>query len=163
MRNRLPDLAPIANGYLQFFARQCGKRLQAFTAEASRALRQYPWPGNLRELRNAVERAVILAGGEAIDRADLPEKLSQPLASMPASTVQVGAQVSLEELVNEHIALVVQRTHTMEEAARVLGIDPATLYRKRKRLAALLPAGVQSLAGGQNSKACREQVESCCG
>src|SRR5207247_1704124 len=60
LRERLGDLPNIAESYLRFFAAQCGKRLNGFSKEAERALRQYPWPGNLRELRNVVERAVIL-------------------------------------------------------------------------------------------------------
>src|SRR2546429_1743349 len=52
------------SSYLRFFARQCGKRVKGFSKEAEAALRQYAWPGNLRELRNVVERAVILARSE---------------------------------------------------------------------------------------------------
>jgi NtrC-family two-component system response regulator AlgB len=87
----------------------------------------------LRELRNVIERAVILAASDELDLPDLPEKLSQ--TSKPAAEgVQVGATVSLDQLESEHIARVVRRTATMEEAAAVLGIDPATLYRKRKKM-----------------------------
>jgi NtrC-family two-component system response regulator AlgB len=89
----------------------------------------------LRELRNVIERAVILAGSDEIDLLDLPEKVAQPAQRMEARGVQVGARVSLEQLENEHIARVIQLAATMEEAAEILGIDPATLYRRRKRLA----------------------------
>ncbi|HWW02280.1 MAG TPA: sigma-54 dependent transcriptional regulator [Candidatus Acidoferrum sp.] len=134
LRERPADLLPIATSYLRFFAAQCGKRLSGFSPEAQQALRQYTWPGNLRELRNAVERSVILAGGEEVVVPDLPEKICQnpPVAGTPRALV--GAKVSLEELENEHIARVIEQTSTMEEAARILGIDPATLYRKRKRI-----------------------------
>jgi NtrC-family two-component system response regulator AlgB len=134
LRERPADLLPIATSYLRFFAAQCGKRLSGFSPEAQQALRQYSWPGNLRELRNAVERAVILAGGEEVNVPDLPEKICQnpPVAGTPRALV--GAKVSLEELQNEHIARVIEQTSTMEEAARILGIDPATLYRKRKKI-----------------------------
>jgi two-component system, NtrC family, response regulator AlgB len=133
LRERLADLPGIAANYLQFFARQCGKRLKGFSREAEQALRQYPWAGNLRELRNVIERAVILAGSDHIELPDLPEKFA--LAPRPAerSEIQVGARVSLQDLENEHIARVIQQAATMEEAARILGIDPATLYRKRKK------------------------------
>ncbi len=133
LRERLADLQNIAEGYLRFFARQCGKRLKGFSREAAQALRQYPWPGNLRELRNVVERAVILAGTDEIDLPDLPEKLSQSPAP-DSNGVQVGAPVSLEALDNEHISRVIQQAATMEEAAKTLGIDPATLYRRRKKM-----------------------------
>jgi NtrC-family two-component system response regulator AlgB len=136
LRNRLADLQGIADGFLQFFAGQCGKHLKGFTAEAAQALRQYPWPGNVRELRNVIERAVILAGSGEITVADLPEKLSQKAEEPDPRCLQIGARLSLEELENEHIARIVEQAGTMEEAARILGIDPATLYRKRKKMAA---------------------------
>jgi DNA-binding NtrC family response regulator len=134
LRERLGDLQNIAGNYLQFFAAQCGKRLRGFSKEAEQAVRRYSWPGNLRELRNVVERAVILAGSTEIELPALPENFSQTLSSAEAQGIQVGAKVSLEELENEHIARVIQQAATMEEAAKLLGIDPATLYRKRKKL-----------------------------
>lgn len=135
LRERPGDLMRIANSYLAFFARQCGKKLGGFSSEAEQALKRYSWPGNLRELRNVIERAVILAASEQLDLPDLPEKLSL-VPSPVVSGVAVGGRVSLEELENEHIARVVQEAPTMEEAARILGIDPATLYRRRKKLTA---------------------------
>jgi two-component system, NtrC family, response regulator AlgB len=135
LRDRLSDLTTIARNYLQFFARQCGKTVKGFSREAEQALRAYSWPGNLRELRNVIERAVILAGSDEIGLADLPEKMSEPVAGTDLSGVQVGARISLEALENEHIAKVSKQAATLEEAARILGIDPATLYRKRKRMA----------------------------
>jgi two-component system, NtrC family, response regulator AlgB len=133
LRERQEDVLKIANNYLQFFSRQCGKQLKGFSREAAHALRHYSWPGNLRELRNVIERAVILAGSNELDLPDLPEKFSQN--NRPTvQGVQVGASVSIEQLENEHITRVIQQTATMEEAARVLGIDPATLYRKRKKM-----------------------------
>jgi len=136
LRERLADLLPAAVNYLRFFAGQCGKRITGFYPEAQRAFRQHTWPGNLRELRNAVERAVILAGVEEIELADLPEKLWEQPPATGAHGVHVGARVSLEELENEHIGRVIEQTATLEEAARILGIDQATLYRRRKKLSA---------------------------
>jgi NtrC-family two-component system response regulator AlgB len=89
----------------------------------------------LRELRNVIERAVILAGSDEIDLPDLPEKVAQPAQRTDTQGVQLGARVTLEQLETEHIARVIQLAATMEEAAQILGIDPATLYRKRKKLA----------------------------
>jgi two-component system, NtrC family, response regulator AlgB len=135
LRERRGDLQQIAQSHLRFFSAQCGKRLKGFSEEAEQALREYSWPGNLRELRNVVERAVILAASDHIELPDLPEKFSQASSRPEAPGVQVGAQVSLQELETEHIALVIQQVATMEEAAKILGIDPATLYRKRKKMA----------------------------
>lgn len=134
LRERPGDLQGIALSYLRFFAQQCGKRLKRLSPETEQALRHYAWPGNLRELRNVIERAVILAGSDEIDLPDLPEKIAQPAQRAEPQGVQVGARVTLELLENEHIARVMQQAATMEEAAQILGIDPATLYRKRKKL-----------------------------
>jgi NtrC-family two-component system response regulator AlgB len=127
-------LLKIANGYLRFSASQCRKPIKAFSPAAEQAILHYAWPGNLRELRNAVERAVILAEHEKIDPADFPEKLLHPPGSEHARNLCLGGKLSLEELENEHIRQVLREAPTLEAAAHVLGIDTATLYRKRKKL-----------------------------
>jgi NtrC-family two-component system response regulator AlgB len=133
LRERPGDLPGIAENYLRFFSAQCGKQISALSDPARQAMLKYAWPGNLRELRNVVERAVILAADTTIDVADLPEKLSGS-AGTNGQGLHLGAKVSLAELETEHIARVIQQAPTLEEAARILGIDPATLYRKRKRM-----------------------------
>jgi NtrC-family two-component system response regulator AlgB len=136
LRERQADLLPIAGNYLRFFAGQCGKRIKGFAPDVEQALRRYSWPGNLRELRNVIERAVILVGGTEVRLADLPEKLCLAAPGISAPGVQVGARVSLEELEKAHITRVIEQAGTLEEAARILGIDPATLYRRRRKLSA---------------------------
>ncbi|MET0262463.1 MAG: helix-turn-helix domain-containing protein, partial [Rariglobus sp.] len=88
------------------------------------------WPGNLRELRNVVERAAILSDRDNLDVEDFPIFSSDGQAGIP----QVGDFISLAELEEAHIREVVARTQTLGHAAQVLGINQATLYRKRKRL-----------------------------
>jgi NtrC-family two-component system response regulator AlgB len=134
LRERLSDLPGIMNNYLQFFAAQCGKHISGFSEAATQALQEYSWPGNLRELRNVVERAVILAPEPQIELEDLPERLIPHSGVNGQGGVQLGARISLAELESEHIARVLGKAATLEEAARILGIDPATLYRKRKRM-----------------------------
>ena len=91
--------------------------------------RSRAWPGNVRELRNTVERGVILGTGEQVDVGDLPAQLGAP----PRAAIEVGGRVTLEELEAEHLRRVLRNTASLDEAAEVLGIDPSTLYRKRKR------------------------------
>ena len=101
------------------------------------AISGYGWPGNLRELRNAIERAVLFAAGRLIEPGDFPGRVSVDLLARPgapSSTLQAGDHVTLEQLETEHIRLVLQNSETRDEAARILGIDPSTLYRKRKQL-----------------------------
>src|SRR5262249_1649931 len=133
LRQRQLDLPKLAATYLRFFARQCGKRIDGVSTSASEAMRHYAWPGNLRELRNLMERAVILAASKRIELADLPENLNAPQEGADRARVQLGARLALEDIEREHIRLVMSRSDTLEEAAHVLAIDPATLYRKRKQ------------------------------
>ena len=134
LRERPGDLLKIAERYLQFFSRQFGKQLKGFSKEAEAVLRQYAWPGNLRELRNVVERAVILADTNEIHLLDLPEKIFPNSPPVPAPGVQIGAKVSLREIETEHIARVMKQTATMTEAAKILGITRDTLHRKKKEI-----------------------------
>jgi NtrC-family two-component system response regulator AlgB len=101
------------------------------------AIRAYSWPGNLRELRNAIERAVIMAKGKKIGLEDLPAELrGQPAAPAKGNgaLLEVGSLVSMEKLQEAHLRKVMERTSNLAEAAQVLGIDQATLYRKRKKI-----------------------------
>ena len=136
LRERPGDLLKIAESYLQFFSKQCGKRLGGFSREAQALLQQYAWPGNLRELRNVIERTVILADAGDISRLDLPDKLSEGSPLTPSQGVQIGAKVSLKEIETEHIARVMKQASTMSEAARILGITRDTLHRKKKEMSA---------------------------
>ncbi len=127
----------LAEHLLKFFSGQLGKKIEGFSPEAREALLRYPWPGNLRELRNAIERAVIFASGPLIAVTNLPERIAQSAGGSgpkPRSGVAVGLPVSLEQIETEHIRLILERSPTLDDAARVLGIDPSTLYRKRKQL-----------------------------
>jgi NtrC-family two-component system response regulator AlgB len=138
LRTRPQDLERHARDFLRFFAEESGVPVKDFTPAAWAAIRRHPWPGNLRELRNALERAVILARGPQVELDDLPAALAVPAGGGPE--VALGALVPLEAIEQAHLRLVTARTATLEEAARVLGIDAATIYRKRKRWAAEPPA-----------------------
>lgn len=127
LRDRREDLLSLARHYLSYFERRQGRRNLAFSAACESAIQAHAWPGNLRELRNAVERAVILCPSSVIEAADLG------LVSVQSQTIQLGAEVSLEAIEREHIARVVARAGSYESAARILGIDVSTLQRKRKR------------------------------
>jgi len=129
LRSRRKDLLPLAHHLLGFFAKQSGKAVAMFTTEAEAAITAYLWPGNVRELRNAVERGVILSPDEAVGLEHLPGQLT----SATTPRIELGGPVTLEALEAEHIRRVVASAPSLDEAARILGIDPSTLYRKRKR------------------------------
>ena len=122
------SLERIAKRHLDFFSYRAGKHFQGFSRAALETMRSYSWPGNLRELRNLIERAVILGGGDEIGADDLAENIQV------RSELRVGGRVTLEEIENEHIRKVIANSRTIDEAATVLNIDPATLYRRKKKL-----------------------------
>ena len=146
LRERQEDILPLALHYLRFFERRQGRHHLSFSSRCEEALVRYPWPGNLRELRNAVERALILSPSTIVEPQDLGLPFDVALVSPEhhtdwttnavrgrALTPTLGEECSLEEIEREHIARVVARASSFEAAARILGIDPTTLQRKRKR------------------------------
>ena len=132
LRQRPRDLARLAEAHLRFFNRQIGKSLQGFSPEALRALQSYAWPGNLRELRNVIERAVIYSPGNRVEVDALP-KVSGGGPGVAGRGVEIGADLTLAEVGDEHIRRVLARSVRYEDAAEILGIDLATLYRRRRK------------------------------
>ena len=130
LKDRPSDLMRLADRYVKFFSERIGKKNTRLSTQARDAFVHYPWPGNLRELRNVIERAVILSPHEVIEPEDLPDDF----ADKTESNVNVGARVTIDQLEAEHIRRVLATTRNLDEAARTLGIDPATLYRKRQKL-----------------------------
>ncbi len=136
LRSRV-DRMPLAEHMLAFFARQLRKQVEGFSDEAREAVLRYSWPGNLRELRNAIERAVIFASSPELGLGDLPSRVAaggHGDGAENASPIEVGRPVPLDQLESEHIRLILRQSPTLDDAARILGIDPSTLYRKRKQL-----------------------------
>jgi len=128
LRERADDLPVLIDRFLADGARRNRRPKLELAPDALRALLQYDWPGNLRELRNAIERACVLARGDEISCADLPEKVIHP--RLPGSG-QRGT--SLADLELDQIRRVVAGSETLEKAAEKLGISITTLWRKRKR------------------------------
>ncbi|MCF5506222.1 sigma-54-dependent Fis family transcriptional regulator, partial [Pseudomonas syringae] len=101
---------------------------RGFSDEARAALLNYRWPGNIRELRNVIERASIICPQERVEVSHLG-MAEQPVNNSP----RVGAALSLDELEKAHIGAVLATSETLDQAAKTLGIDASTLYRKRKQ------------------------------
>ena len=129
LRERPEDIPLLAEHYLQRSARLNDKRVVPITAEAMARLQAYPWPGNIRELVNTMERCVIMSGVGPLDIEGLPPGIANYKPPNGSTT----CLASLAEMEKAHIREVILQTGSLEEAARVLGIDPATLWRKRKR------------------------------
>jgi two-component system, NtrC family, response regulator AlgB len=128
LRERPEDSVMLAERLLTFYGRRNHRAFIGFTPDALQALRQYDWPGNVRELSNVIERAVILCRAERISLECLPAILS------PAdSTPTIGDRVPLEIIEEQHIRRILATTKSLQEAADILGIDQATLWRRRKK------------------------------
>ncbi|HKN00884.1 MAG TPA: sigma-54 dependent transcriptional regulator [Candidatus Binataceae bacterium] len=142
LRQRREDILPLALHYLRSFSRRQGRPLVAFSPRCEETIQSYSWPGNLRELRNAVERAIILSPASILEGQDLglPPDSSAPAsestsgeAPARARTPVLGGDFSIAEIEREHIARVVARVPSFDAAAQTLDIDSTTLQRKRKR------------------------------
>ncbi len=136
LRDRPADILPLAEHLLRFYARQDGKSITGFAGPVLDAFIHYAWPGNIRELRNAVERGVILAAGPVVMLADLPSQIADPSHAGPGAAAQprtADEPLTIEQMEAEHIRRILASTASIGEAAAKLGINPSTLYRKRKR------------------------------
>jgi len=130
LRERAEDLPFLIDRFLSTAAERNRRGELELAPEAMRALMRYDWPGNLRELRNALERASVLCRGDVIGCEDLPERVIHPRGRPVAGSPDAS---TLENLELEHIRRVLAGTETLERAAAKLGISVTTLWRKRKR------------------------------
>jgi DNA-binding NtrC family response regulator len=139
LRDRPEDILPLAERFLGRMGPQLGIRAEGFTEEARAALRACPWPGNARQLANAIERALVLkAPGELIGLLDLPPEVVAPeprTATSDRGNAGPAAGVPLAEVVRkverEHIVLALKRAQGVKSAAaEALGISRPTLDRK---------------------------------
>ncbi|MGD0276838.1 MAG: sigma-54 dependent transcriptional regulator [Syntrophales bacterium] len=128
LRERPEDVVNLAKRWMTFFSRSNHRASQQFSKDALQALERYSWPGNVRELRNVVERASILSRSELVGIEYLPEKFLTGIVHP-----KLGDLVSLEKIEEMHIRHVLASTKSLQEAADILGIDQATLWRRRKQ------------------------------
>ncbi len=129
LRERPEDLIDLAERFLARFVKDYARPARGFSDGAREALLGYRWPGNVRELRNVIERASIICPQELVE----VSHLGLGGAATESNTPRIGAALSLEDLEKAHIAAVIATSDTLDEAARTLGIDASTLYRKRKQ------------------------------
>ena len=141
LRERHEDILPLARHFLSHHASEAGRRLE-LTTESERALLAHPWRGNVRELENAIERAVVLAREDAIAPEDLLLEESAAKVEKGMQGAAAGAELaggSLQDCIDHAAALRIRAAldaagGQRHEAARALGVDRTTLYRMMKRL-----------------------------
>ncbi|HYC22344.1 MAG TPA: helix-turn-helix domain-containing protein, partial [Candidatus Bathyarchaeia archaeon] len=133
LRDRREDMPALLEHMLAGLAARHGRGILELSPDARRVLEAYSWPGNLRELANALERAVVLTTGDAIGTERLPDVVVAPPAPPLSTGDGAAAPQSLEELERRQVVKVLAESATLEEAADRLGINVTTLWRKRKR------------------------------
>jgi two-component system, NtrC family, response regulator AtoC len=140
LRERKEDIVPLGLELLQSFNLELKKNFTGFTPEAAELLMSYSWPGNIRELKNVIERTMILAPEGAIDAAALPAEIREPVThidSEPSSANRSNSEfpfMSLRELEDDYIRNVLAATGNNKTlAAKILGIHPTSLMRRLKK------------------------------
>jgi formate hydrogenlyase transcriptional activator len=144
LRERRADIPQLAMFFLSRYARNLGKKIDGISAAAKERLTSYSWPGNIRELQNLIERALILCNGPILElEGDLGNVSASFIIPVP-ETAYTPPQVdqselkTLQEVEREHIEAVLQQTHGVIEgaggAAKTLGMHPNTLRHRMEKL-----------------------------
>ncbi len=131
LRERKEDIKVLAQHFIEKYSKENNKRVTGISDETLAALNAYSWPGNIRELRNVVERAVILSGSDTIGLAELPDKVKTQDSSSGMNTLKDRLDYYEEKIIREALQA---NDWRKEETALQLGVDLATLYRKIKKL-----------------------------
>ena len=139
LRERREDIKPLVEHFLKDLAERMGGKGKSISENALDFLQKYPWPGNISELRNAVERACAFAEHDRVEPSDLPSKVSQqievPSPAVSGATQQLPIGSTLDEFIKAQERLFIQETlkynnGSREKTASMLGVSIATLYRK---------------------------------
>ena len=134
LRERLDDIPPLVRHFTQRFARGMGRRIETIPSAVMEALVEYPWPGNIRELQNVIERAVILSPGSSLQ---VPLADLQPVVAKQLVATR-GETITLEDADREHIIGALRETNWVvggpKGAAVRLGMKRSMLYWKMKKL-----------------------------
>ena len=143
LRARPEDIPLLVKKFLEEFSHQNQKQVRGFTQEATEWLLAYQWPGNVRQLRSAVEHAVVLARSEEAGLQDLPPSIVQVPENSGLATMPLSRQLNWEENEKQLILKALLKTHgNRTEAALALGISRRTLHRKLKEYG-LEEAGIE--------------------
>jgi formate hydrogenlyase transcriptional activator len=142
LRERRSDIPQLAMFFLSRYARNLGKRIDGISAAATQKLTNYSWPGNIRELQNLIERALILCNGPTLELEENLTAVSGAFRLSDLAPVITRADEpqprTLQEVEREHIVAVLDQTHGVIEgasgAAKALGLHPNTLRHRMEKL-----------------------------
>ncbi|MBI5098437.1 MAG: sigma-54-dependent Fis family transcriptional regulator [Nitrospirae bacterium] len=130
LRERKDDIEILTKHFIEKFSKEHNKNIQGIDRKALSHFMDYSWPGNVRELGNVVERAIVLAEGNYLTPADLPEKIRNIEHHIESSTLKANINGYEKNLL---LKMYEDHNKNKEETAKALGIDLATLYRKFKK------------------------------
>jgi Nif-specific regulatory protein len=134
LRDRPEDILPLAEHFLARFCTQAGRRALGISAEARKRLQAHAWPGNIRELRNLMERVAFLCPRDHVEVDDLAFILS-PDRDANLSATDLGLSEATGRFQQEYIRRIIKRVQgNISEAARLLGLHRSNLYRKMRQL-----------------------------
>lgn len=129
LRERQDDILLLLNHYLAVFNEENAKLIEGFTPAAYDMLSSYDWPGNIRELRNLVERMVVLSHGKVLDVADIPVQVREQASGV--GTVRIDTELTVDEMEKQMVIQALEKTGgNRTKAAEKLGISRRTLHRK---------------------------------
>jgi len=138
LKERREDIPVLVQHFIDRFSRDAGKKLQGVSPQAMKLLTDYAWPGNIRELRNTLERAVILCGAGAIDPEHLPSELAA--GGGESAYLKLPYGLPLREIEKEYILATLSRLQNNKaRTAQALGISEKTLYNKLYRYSGRAP------------------------
>jgi DNA-binding NtrC family response regulator len=130
LRDRVEDIAPLARGMMARFNTKFDKELIDISSEALTALEAYAWPGNIRELENVLQKAVLLSQGLVLHACDLPPAIQAAGASAPAPGLVGHCDAKERNVIRDALA---QNDFSRARTARMLRISRVTLYKKMKK------------------------------
>jgi two-component system nitrogen regulation response regulator NtrX len=136
LRQRKDDIPALVQHFMELYCRENGFRLKQMAPEAMARLQNHDWPGNIRELRNAIERLVIMTPADAITAADLPLTLQTP-QPMLKRTFQAGQTLRevRDQVERDYILSCLEATGgNITQAAQILGIERSNLHKKMRAL-----------------------------
>ena len=137
LRARAQDVGPLARGMAARYAAKFGKHLYALAPDAVRALEQYPWPGNIRQLENVVQQAVLTATGDALTADQLPPAIqTKSPGRLPEAALGHSNSLAQNRETTERAVIVralEKVSYSRTRAAELLGVSRVTLYKKMKK------------------------------
>jgi two-component system, NtrC family, response regulator AlgB len=129
LRERPEDILPLARDLIASLSADLGRRTPVLSEDAAAMLLHHRWPANLRELKNVIERALLIWPAEVVE----PEAFTEITNADVHRRPRVGDDVTLRDLARDHIVRVMTRARSLRDAAAILGVDDATLWRRRKQ------------------------------